>query len=393
METTLYKTDVQEQLQEMLVRFYAWCDQNSGFYSQENCPEFYPMINLVMDNKTEKEIDLHKLTKYQVEVLLDKLFFDLASSSKKQGQTLHYSIIVGKGLHSPDGVAVLPDKVKDICKRSFGVSAEIDPENTGVIIVEISRDSATKILLMQEIKEEIRLLESTAMQNFPRVFIGYARSDFKAVAINFFNMRNYQEMKAKNLIWEEVMMMASHEFVETSKNSPLRSENSKLFGLLNTFYSAKPHSFQDFLESRKYKQKDFHIVYTYTPYETNILKEKSPFKEFKSPESEDKDVEKILQISQDLVLRFVEIEDFTKEKKPLTKILQNYWNHIKKLPKYRSGKIIIIIHLINGLDRESNYLVYHWKFNQVMIDDLIGESEPKKPSMIRKASTEVKKSL
>lgn len=85
-------------------------------------------------NRDMNEIDLHGL--FVVEAL--KMFRNRVNQCRgAKIQILH--VIVGKGIHSIDGHARIKAAVIDECEKT-GLKCAIQPENTGVLDVEISAE-------------------------------------------------------------------------------------------------------------------------------------------------------------------------------------------------------------------------------------------------------------
>lgn len=75
------------------------------------------------------EIDLHGLFVAEAEEILKKRI----NSDIAHGQSeLH--VIVGKGLHSKNGVAKLKPAVTELCRES-NLNCHVDPDNAGVLII------------------------------------------------------------------------------------------------------------------------------------------------------------------------------------------------------------------------------------------------------------------
>lgn len=78
------------------------------------------------------EIDLHGLYVKEAIARTEQAVED----AKRRGQT-EIKLIVGKGLHSTSGAKIRP-AIEDLMKK-YQLDAEIDPDNTGVLIVRLNR--------------------------------------------------------------------------------------------------------------------------------------------------------------------------------------------------------------------------------------------------------------
>jgi len=79
------------------------------------------------------EIDLHGLHMKEAINYTDRAI----EAAKRRGDTT-INIIVGKGLHSSGGVARLKPAIKASVQKR-GLVAELDPDNAGVLIVQLGR--------------------------------------------------------------------------------------------------------------------------------------------------------------------------------------------------------------------------------------------------------------
>ncbi|RLV90171.1 Smr domain-containing protein [Spathaspora sp. JA1] len=85
------------------------------------------------------EIDLHGLyVKEATWFLQQRISHDIRINQS------HLRVIVGKGLHSANGIAKLKPAVNDLCKE-MGLKHHIDPKNSGVLVVELQGSSADQI--------------------------------------------------------------------------------------------------------------------------------------------------------------------------------------------------------------------------------------------------------
>lgn len=87
----------------------------------------------VENNKDSQlgELDLHGL--YVKEAIS---YTDQAIQEARQRGDSEIRLIVGKGLHSPHGLAKLEPAIKDLMQK-HGLVAELDPQNSGVLIVDL----------------------------------------------------------------------------------------------------------------------------------------------------------------------------------------------------------------------------------------------------------------
>ncbi|CDR46846.1 CYFA0S26e00738g1_1 [Cyberlindnera fabianii] len=81
------------------------------------------------------EIDLHGLYVKEALYILKRR---MTAGVQRGEKTLE--VIVGKGIHSANGVAKLKPAVEELCEEA-GFDAHIDPKNTGVLIVNLSGET------------------------------------------------------------------------------------------------------------------------------------------------------------------------------------------------------------------------------------------------------------
>lgn len=82
------------------------------------------------------EIDLHGLYVKEAEWILQKRLAECMRTNQS-----HLKVIVGKGLHSQNGVAKLKPAVDQLCSES-GLKHHIDPKNAGVLVIDLANSLA-----------------------------------------------------------------------------------------------------------------------------------------------------------------------------------------------------------------------------------------------------------
>lgn len=85
------------------------------------------------------EIDLHGLYVKEAEYILQQRL----SAAIRSNQS-HLRVIVGKGLHSANGIAKLKPAIDQMCDDCH-LRHHIDPKNTGVLVVDLTNASAGQI--------------------------------------------------------------------------------------------------------------------------------------------------------------------------------------------------------------------------------------------------------
>lgn len=78
------------------------------------------------------EIDLHGLYVKEAKWILQKRIISAVRSHQS-----HLKVIVGKGLHSENGVAKLKPAMDEMCDEA-GLTHRIDPKNAGVLVIDLS---------------------------------------------------------------------------------------------------------------------------------------------------------------------------------------------------------------------------------------------------------------
>ncbi|KAH8828319.1 hypothetical protein DL96DRAFT_1602686 [Flagelloscypha sp. PMI_526] len=95
------------------------------------------------------EVDLHGL---YVKEAISRTDQAIERAKSRGDREIH--LIVGKGLHSPGGAAKLKPAIEDLM-RKHRLVAELDPHNSGVLIVEIGPDGGRGV----DPEEVVRRLE------------------------------------------------------------------------------------------------------------------------------------------------------------------------------------------------------------------------------------------
>ncbi|KAI3404521.2 hypothetical protein KGF56_002713 [Candida oxycetoniae] len=85
------------------------------------------------------EIDLHGLYVKEAEWILQKRLRQAIATNQS-----HLKVIVGKGLHSSNGIAKLKPAVEQLCSES-GLKHHIDPKNGGVLIIDLQNSSSSQV--------------------------------------------------------------------------------------------------------------------------------------------------------------------------------------------------------------------------------------------------------
>lgn len=85
------------------------------------------------------EIDLHGLYVKEAEWILQKRISECLRTNQS-----HLKVIVGKGLHSQNGIAKLKPAVDQLCDES-NLNHHIDPKNTGVLVIDFANSSGSQI--------------------------------------------------------------------------------------------------------------------------------------------------------------------------------------------------------------------------------------------------------
>lgn len=92
------------------------------------------------ENNTDSagdEIDLHGLYVKEAEWILQKRISECLRTNQS-----HLKVIVGKGLHSQNGIAKLKPAVDQLCDES-NLKHHIDPKNTGVLVIDFFNSSGS----------------------------------------------------------------------------------------------------------------------------------------------------------------------------------------------------------------------------------------------------------
>ena len=83
-------------------------------------------------DSAQDEIDLHGLYVLEAEWILQRRIAECARTNQ-----LHLRVIVGKGLHSQNGIAKLKPAVDELCDKS-GLRHHMDPKNSGVLVIDFT---------------------------------------------------------------------------------------------------------------------------------------------------------------------------------------------------------------------------------------------------------------
>jgi len=100
------------------------------------------------------EIDLHGLYVKEAITYTDRAVED----AKRRGDS-HINLIVGKGLHSSGGVAKLKPAIEELMQK-HQLLAELDPDNAGVLTVQLKGQSTGRGAMISP-EEVSRRLEKT----------------------------------------------------------------------------------------------------------------------------------------------------------------------------------------------------------------------------------------
>jgi len=87
------------------------------------------------EDSAPDEIDLHGLYVEEAIAHTDRAI----EEAKRRGES-HVNLIVGKGLHSSGGVAKLKPAIEELMQK-HQLLAELDPDNSGVLIVQLNGQS------------------------------------------------------------------------------------------------------------------------------------------------------------------------------------------------------------------------------------------------------------
>lgn len=94
------------------------------------------------ENNTDSagdEIDLHGLYVKEAEYILQNRLTQAIRTNQD-----HLKVIVGKGLHSQNGVAKIKPAIDDMCRDS-NLNHFVDPKNAGVLIIELQGAQLSQI--------------------------------------------------------------------------------------------------------------------------------------------------------------------------------------------------------------------------------------------------------
>lgn len=90
-------------------------------------------------DSAEDEIDLHGLYVKEAEWIVQQRITQCLNTNQ-----LHLKVIVGKGLHSANGVAKLKPAIDRLCSES-GLRHFIDNKNTGVLIIDFANSAGGQV--------------------------------------------------------------------------------------------------------------------------------------------------------------------------------------------------------------------------------------------------------
>ncbi|KAK6457360.1 uncharacterized protein RJT20DRAFT_127578 [Scheffersomyces xylosifermentans] len=85
------------------------------------------------------EIDLHGLYVKEAEwILQNRIANDIRTNQS------HLRVIVGKGLHSANGIAKLKPAIDEMCDQC-NLKHHIDPKNTGVLVIDLTNTQSSQV--------------------------------------------------------------------------------------------------------------------------------------------------------------------------------------------------------------------------------------------------------
>lgn len=90
-------------------------------------------------DSAEDEIDLHGLYVKEAEFFLQLRIVQFIKTNQS-----HLNVIVGKGLHSKNGIAKLKPAIDEMCDESK-LKHHIDPNNSGVLVINLKNTSLDNI--------------------------------------------------------------------------------------------------------------------------------------------------------------------------------------------------------------------------------------------------------
>lgn len=90
-------------------------------------------------DSAEDEIDLHGLYVKEAEFFLQIRIVQFVKTHQS-----HLNVIVGKGLHSKNGIAKLKPAIDEMCDES-GLKHHIDSHNTGVLVINLANTSVERL--------------------------------------------------------------------------------------------------------------------------------------------------------------------------------------------------------------------------------------------------------
>lgn len=116
--------ELSEQLKKVLSEAESYNRQAAEYVFRENNAD-----------SAEDEIDLHGLYVKEAEWIMQKRISQCLNTNQS-----HLRVIVGKGLHSENGIAKLKPAIDRLCQES-GLKHYIDKKNTGVLVIDFAGSS------------------------------------------------------------------------------------------------------------------------------------------------------------------------------------------------------------------------------------------------------------
>lgn len=113
--------ELSEELKKILAQAENYNRQAAEYVFRENNAD-----------SAEDEIDLHGLYVKEAEWIMQKRLSECIRTYQS-----HLRVIVGKGLHSANGIAKLKPAIEQLCQES-GLKHYIDPKNTGVMVIDLA---------------------------------------------------------------------------------------------------------------------------------------------------------------------------------------------------------------------------------------------------------------
>ncbi|PSK33412.1 hypothetical protein C7M61_005290 [Candidozyma pseudohaemuli] len=113
--------ELSEELKKILAQAENYNRQAAEYVFRENNAD-----------SAEDEIDLHGLYVKEAEWIMQKRLSECIRTNQS-----HLRVIVGKGLHSANGIAKLKPAIEQLCQES-GLKHYIDPKNSGVMVIDLA---------------------------------------------------------------------------------------------------------------------------------------------------------------------------------------------------------------------------------------------------------------